>query len=78
LIGFAPIDEQVKISQELRVMFKYFVIGGRTEFGMVAAAIQGKVDCVGYISHRIVLTPLSPRLMKVRLAMLKKYSASGS
>jgi len=26
LIGFTPIDEQVKISQEVRVMFKYFVI----------------------------------------------------
>ncbi len=28
LIGFTPIDEQVKISQEVRVVFKYFVIGG--------------------------------------------------
>jgi hypothetical protein len=53
LIGFTPIDEQVKISQEVREMFKYFVIGGRIEFGMVAAAIQGKVDCEGYISHLI-------------------------
>jgi len=32
-------------------MFKYFVIIGGIEFGMVAAAIQGKVDCVDYISH---------------------------
>ena len=46
LIGFTPIDEQLKISQEVRVMFKYFVIVRRIEFGMVAAAIQGKVDCV--------------------------------
>ena len=46
LIGFTPIDEQVKISQEVREMFKYFVIGRGIEFGMVAAAIQGKVDCV--------------------------------
>jgi hypothetical protein len=51
LIGFTPIDEQVKISQEVRVMFKYFVIFRGLEFGMVAAAIQGKVDCVDYISH---------------------------
>jgi hypothetical protein len=60
LIGFTPIDEQVKISQEVRVMFKYFFIG--IEFGMVAAAIQGKVDCVGYISHLIVLSHV-PALM---------------
>jgi hypothetical protein len=51
LVGFTPIDEQVKISQEVRVMFKYFVIGRRIEFGMVAAAIQGKIDCVDYLSH---------------------------
>jgi hypothetical protein len=55
LIGFTPIDEQVKISQELRVMFKYFAIVGGFEFGMVAAAIHSKVDCVGYISHLIIL-----------------------
>jgi len=48
---FTPIDEQVKISQEVRVMFKYFVIIWGIEFGMVAAAIQTKVDCVDYISH---------------------------
>jgi hypothetical protein len=35
----------------VRVVFKYFVIRRRIEFGMVAAAIQGKVDCVDYISH---------------------------
>jgi len=51
LIGFTPIDEQVKISQEVRVMFKYFVIFWWFEFGMVAAAIYGDVDCVDYISH---------------------------
>ena len=53
LIGFTPIDEQVNISQEVRVMFKYFVIGivVEIEFGMVAAAIQGNVDCEDYISH---------------------------
>lgn len=49
LIGLTPIDEQVKISQEVRVMFEYFFI--RIEFGMVAAAIYGDVDCVDYISH---------------------------
>jgi hypothetical protein len=42
LIGFTPLDEHASIiSQEVRVMFKYFVIGGGLEFGMVAAAIQG-------------------------------------
>jgi hypothetical protein len=45
LIGFTPIDEQVKISQEVRVMFKYFVIVRGIEFGMVDAAIQRNVDC---------------------------------
>src|SRR5207249_7435365 len=52
-ISFTPISEQVKILEEVRVMFKYFVIIGGIEFGMVAAAIQGKVDCVDYISHLI-------------------------
>jgi hypothetical protein len=46
LIGFTPIDEQVKLSQEVREMLMHFVIVGGFEFGMVAAAIQGKVDCV--------------------------------
>jgi hypothetical protein len=62
-------------------MFKYFVIGWGIEFGMVAAAIQGKVDCVDYISHLIVLiraycssacAPFTqswhPRLMKASVA----------
>jgi hypothetical protein len=34
--------------------FKHFFIGNR--FGVVAAAIQGSVDCEDYISHWIVLT----------------------
>jgi hypothetical protein len=49
LIGFAPKDEQVNISHEVRKIFVYFVIGDH--FGVVAAAIQGDVDCVDYISH---------------------------
>src|SRR5580700_8557894 len=35
-------------------MFKCFFIG--IEFGMVTAAVQGKVDCVDYVSHWIVLS----------------------
>jgi hypothetical protein len=54
LIGFTPVDEQAGIiPQEARVMFKLVVSG--IEFGVVAAAIEGKVDCVDYISHLIVL-----------------------
>jgi len=34
------------------MVLKIFFIG--IEFGVVAAAIQGKVDCVDYISHLIV------------------------
>ena len=49
LIGFTPKDEQVNISHEVRKISMCFVIG--IEFGMVAAAIQAKVDCVDYISH---------------------------
>ena len=49
LIGFTPIDEQVNISQEVRKIPKRVFIG--IEFGMVAAAIYGDVDCVDYISH---------------------------
>src|SRR5258708_37757350 len=51
LIGFTTIDEHVKILQEVRVMFKYLVIRRGIEFGMISAAIQGKIDCVDYISH---------------------------
>jgi hypothetical protein len=46
LIGFTSIDEQIKLSQEAGVMFKYFAVVRGTKFGMVAAAIQGKVDGV--------------------------------
>jgi len=55
LIGFAPKDEQVDILQEVGKVFMCFFISKL--FGMVAAAIQGKVDCEDYISHLIVLTP---------------------
>jgi len=52
LIGFTPKDEQVNIiSQEARVVFHYPFI--RNVFGVVAAAIQGNVDCEDYISHLI-------------------------
>jgi hypothetical protein len=55
LVGFTPIDEQASIiPQEARVMFKQIFSG--IEFGVVAAAIQGKVDCVDYISHCTVLS----------------------
>jgi hypothetical protein len=47
LIGFTPIDEQVSISDELRTVVKCFFIG--IEFGVVAAAIQGKVDGEDYV-----------------------------
>jgi hypothetical protein len=43
LIGFAPIDEQVNISQEVRIVFEYFFTANC--FGVVAAAIQRDVDC---------------------------------
>jgi hypothetical protein len=33
----------------------YFFIGNH--FGVVAAAIQGDIDCEDYISHLIVLPP---------------------
>jgi hypothetical protein len=52
LIGFTAIDEQVGISQEQRIVFEEFFIGSL--FGVVAAAIQGNVDCVDYISNLIV------------------------
>jgi hypothetical protein len=54
LIGFTPIDEQVNISQEQRIVFEYFFIGNRC--GVVAGAIQGNVDCEDYISNWIVLS----------------------
>jgi hypothetical protein len=44
LIGFTPINEQVSISDEMRVVGKYFLISNC--FGVVAAAIYGDVDCV--------------------------------
>jgi hypothetical protein len=40
-------------------MFKYVV--PTNSFGVVAAAVQGNVDCEDYISHLIVLTPLLVR-----------------
>jgi hypothetical protein len=50
LIGFTPLDEKAGfILQEVYKILKRFFI--RFEFGMVAAAIHGKVDCVDYISH---------------------------
>jgi len=54
LIGFTPKDEQVNISHEVRKIFMCFFIGNL--FGVVAAAIQGNVDCEDYISHLIVLS----------------------
>src|SRR5271165_6498074 len=57
LIGFKPKGEQVSISYELRIVCKYFFIGNC--LGVAEAASYGGVDCVDYISHRIVLTPLS-------------------
>ena len=56
MIGFTPVDEQVNILQETCEVLKHSFIG--IEFGVVAAAIQGEVDCVDYISHLIVLTAL--------------------
>ena|GEM_PF-6599608 len=55
MIGFAPKDEQVNLSQEPRKIFMCFVISKL--LGVVAAAIQGNVDCEDYISHWIVVTP---------------------
>ncbi len=61
MIGFTPIDLQVNVSQELRIMFKYVV--PTNSFGVVAAAIQGNVDCVDELSHFIVLTPFMNRCL---------------
>src|SRR5437660_11110550 len=55
LIGFTSEDEQVHVSQEVGEIFMYFIISKL--FGVVAAAIQGSVDCEDYISHWIALTP---------------------
>jgi predicted benzoate:H+ symporter BenE len=56
LVGDTPKDEQVNLSHEVRKIFMCFVI--RKLLGVVAAAIQGSVDCEDYFSHWIVLTPL--------------------
>jgi hypothetical protein len=45
----------------LRRILKRFFIG--FEFGMVAAAVHGSVDCEDYVSHLLLLT----RLMYLRL-----------
>jgi hypothetical protein len=44
LIGFTSKDKQVNLSHEVRMKVMYFVI--TTQFGVVAAAIKAKVDCV--------------------------------
>jgi len=49
LIGLPPKDEQVNISHAVGKIFMCFVIS--ILFGVVAAAIQGNVDCEDYISH---------------------------
>jgi hypothetical protein len=60
LIGLTPKDFQVNLSQELRIVFQY--IGAATNpFGMVAAAIQGDVDCVG-LAFSFACPDLSPPL----------------
>jgi hypothetical protein len=43
LVGFATKNEQVNFPQELRKIFMCFVISKL--LGVVAAAIQGNVDC---------------------------------
>jgi hypothetical protein len=42
LIGFTPKHEQVSTLQEVRIIFKRFLIDKL--FGVVDAAIQGRVD----------------------------------
>jgi hypothetical protein len=49
LIGFASINEQVDISQDVRKVLEYFVI--TNDLGVVAAAIQADVDGEDDISH---------------------------
>ena len=44
LISFTSVEECVSISREVRKILHHFFIG--IEFGMVAAANYGKVDCV--------------------------------
>jgi len=56
LVGDTPKDEQVNVTQEVRKIFMRLVISNL--LGVVAAAIQGSVDCEDYISHLIVLNPL--------------------
>jgi hypothetical protein len=58
LIGFTPKDLQVNLSREVSKIFKCFFIGKL--FGVVAAAIQGNVDCEDYISY--VPSPTSDTL----------------
>ena len=53
LVGFAPRDLQVNISQQVRKIFEWFVI--TNYFCVVAAAIYRNVDSEDYISHLIVL-----------------------
>jgi hypothetical protein len=43
LVGDTPKDEQVNLSQEVCKIFMCFFISNL--FGVVAAAIQGNVDC---------------------------------
>jgi hypothetical protein len=49
LIGLTAKDEQVNISQKVRMIFEQFFISN--PFGVVGAAIDGNVDCEDYISH---------------------------
>jgi hypothetical protein len=49
LIGLTPKGEHVNIPHEVREMFMYFLVG--IHFAVVAAAIQGDVDCEDYVSH---------------------------
>jgi len=49
LIGFTPKDEQVNVSQEVRKILMCFFIGNH--FGVVAAAIQGDIDCADQVFH---------------------------
>src|SRR5262249_42696347 len=66
LVSLAPIDKQVGLSQELHRIFKHGFIGNH--FRVVAAAIQGNVDCVDYISHSI-----SPRVVFTNPAPYSSY-----
>jgi len=57
LVSDTPKDEQVNLSEELREILMRFVISHL--LGVVAAAIEGNVDCENYFSHWVVLTSLS-------------------